>query len=117
MLFNEKPKVAGAGENTITIKMPVGAIVKHIACRNETKAWQNISIELSEDGTRHHRYFSLTGLRPQPGDRDLVYNKPFRIDAPFQYVLGTIQGCDASDALWLVVGYEMPARPKHGWGR
>lgn len=116
MRFQQILKVAGAGTNRLTLNLPTGATLKKINALNATKPWQKCSLGLAEVPAGTGRGLSLLHMIPQPGDRDLSWEGEISVDAPFLYIVATFYGCDASDALTLTVGYEMPpARPRRWW--
>lgn len=116
MLFQQKPKVATAGTNFVTIKLPVRTVLKKVNALNETKAWQKTSIGLFEGDDSGGRNLSLLHKVSQPGDRDLSWEGSMLLEVPFTVVGVTFYGADAADALTVTIGYERAPTKRKGWG-
>lgn len=114
MLISIRKDAAVTAEETFSIQLPVGAILKQVSCQNAARNWNKLSIILCTQPTQAvNEQVALLHEAIQAGSRYVTWRGNIRIDSPYIYVLGNFFNCTAGDELWIIVGYEMPE--KRGW--
>lgn len=98
---------ATAGTNYLGLEIPIQAHVRHIAMRNASKAWTLLSGLLTK---KEGQSYSITDThviftKMQIHSQTVVWSGDYKLEDLYRVVLAKFTNADASDNLFLTVGY------------